>query len=135
LFVDGEDDWCGCEKGRRAIIEQGFARCANCGTSEPAECDALSWVIVGGESGPGARRFDLGWAESVLRQCRDAGTPTFVKQLGSRPTGGVWKRRAPLEHDHPALRGVWALRHPSGADPSQWPEDLRVQEFPEVPRG
>lgn len=97
--------------------------------------ERVSWVIVGGESGPDARRFDLGWAESVLRQCRDSGTPTFVKQLGTRPTGGVWRGRVPHERDHPAHRGVWVLRHPSGADPSEWPEGLRVQQFPEVPRG
>ena len=44
--------------------------------------DTLSWVIVGGESGPGARPMDLDWARDLREQCRDAGVPFFLKQLG-----------------------------------------------------
>jgi protein gp37 len=43
----------------------------------------LSWVIVGGESGPGARRFSVSWARSVARVCHAAGISVFVKQLGA----------------------------------------------------
>ncbi len=46
---------------------------------------AISWVIVGGESGPGARPFDLAWAESLSEQCRAAGVPYFFKQAGAVP--------------------------------------------------
>jgi protein gp37 len=46
----------------------------------------LDWVIVGGESGAGARPFDLAWARSIVQQCQAAGVPLFVKQLGARPT-------------------------------------------------
>jgi protein gp37 len=42
-----------------------------------------AWVIVGGESGPGARPFDVTWARSLLSQCRSVGIPVFVKQLGA----------------------------------------------------
>lgn len=42
----------------------------------------IDWVIVGGESGPGARRMELGWAASLLHQCQAAGVPFFLKQLG-----------------------------------------------------
>jgi len=42
----------------------------------------LDWVIVGGESGPGARPFDLAWARSLVSQCRAAGVAVFYKQGG-----------------------------------------------------
>jgi len=44
--------------------------------------DGISWVIVGGESGPGARPMAKAWAESVRKQCRSAGVPFFFKQWG-----------------------------------------------------
>ena len=43
---------------------------------------ALQWVIVGGESGPGARPMDIDWARSLRDQCRRVDTPFFLKQLG-----------------------------------------------------
>ncbi len=43
---------------------------------------ALDWIIVGGESGPGARPFDIEWARSVVEQCKEAGVACFVKQIG-----------------------------------------------------
>jgi protein gp37 len=42
----------------------------------------IHWVIVGGESGPGARPMKLEWVDSILRQCRSAGTSFFFKQWG-----------------------------------------------------
>jgi protein gp37 len=42
----------------------------------------IHWVIVGGESGPGARPMEQEWVDSILRQCRSAGTPFFFKQWG-----------------------------------------------------
>jgi protein gp37 len=48
----------------------------------------IHWVIVGGESGPGARPMKAVWVESILHQCRKAGVPFFFKQWG-----GVWKKR------------------------------------------
>ena len=43
---------------------------------------ALQWVIVGGESGPGARPMRLDWARSLREQAADAGVAFFLKQLG-----------------------------------------------------
>ncbi|MFI5296499.1 MAG: DUF5131 family protein [Polyangiales bacterium] len=43
----------------------------------------IDWVIIGGESGPGARAFDIHWARSLVAQCRKAGVAPFVKQLGT----------------------------------------------------
>ncbi len=48
----------------------------------------LQWVIVGGESGPGARPMDIEWAASLKEQCADSAVPFFFKQLG-----GVRKKR------------------------------------------
>jgi protein gp37 len=44
--------------------------------------DGISWVIVGGESGPGARPMLKAWVVSVRNQCREAGVPFFFKQWG-----------------------------------------------------
>jgi protein gp37 len=50
--------------------------------------DGVDWVIVGGESGHGARPMRSEWAISVRDQCLAAGVPFFFKQWG-----GVWKKR------------------------------------------
>lgn len=42
----------------------------------------IGWVIVGGESGPGARGMDPAWVRSLRDQCIDAGVPFFFKQWG-----------------------------------------------------
>ena len=51
--------------------------------------EGLHWVIVGGESGPGARPMKASWVKSIRRQCRAAAVPFFFKQWG-----GVFKKRA-----------------------------------------
>lgn len=72
---------------------------------------ALDWVIIGGESGPGARPMGTGWAQWLALQVKGTGTPVFVKQLGS------------------AL-GKELGAGPKGGDWDAWPEDLRVREYP-----
>lgn len=42
----------------------------------------IQWVIVGGESGPGARAMQAEWARSLRRQCRRSKVPFFFKQWG-----------------------------------------------------
>jgi protein gp37 len=42
----------------------------------------INWVILGGESGPGARPMQKAWVVSIFRQCREAGVPFFFKQWG-----------------------------------------------------
>jgi protein gp37 len=44
----------------------------------------IDWVIVGGESGGGARPMEKNWVTSLLQQCRDAMVPFFFKQWGGR---------------------------------------------------
>lgn len=64
----------------------------------------LHWVITGGESGPKARPSHPDWFRSLSRQCRDAGTAFFMKQITERG------KKIPFE---------------------QWPTDLQVLEFPQ----
>jgi len=83
----------------------------------------IDWLIVGGESGPKARPCDVAWIRSAVQQCQAAKVPVFVKQLGSRwaHDGGTrW-----LDQHSYRLN-----RHSKGGDPSEWPLDLRVREFP-----
>lgn len=54
----------------------------------------IDWVIVGGESGPGARPMDAGWVRSIRQKCLDEEVPFFFKQWG-----GVWKKRHGRELD------------------------------------
>lgn len=49
----------------------------------------IHWVIVGGESGPGARPLDRGWVYTIMNQCQSSGVPFFFKQWG-----GVRKNKA-----------------------------------------
>lgn len=51
-------------------------------------CPHLDWVIVGGESGHGARPMHPDWARSMRDQCVAAGVPFFFKQWGSYLPGG-----------------------------------------------
>lgn len=44
--------------------------------------EGVSWVIVGGESGPGARAMQPEWVLSILEQCRENGVAFFFKQWG-----------------------------------------------------
>jgi protein gp37 len=46
------------------------------------DLNGIDWVIVGGESGPGARLMKREWVETILRTCRSAGVPFFFKQWG-----------------------------------------------------
>lgn len=82
----------------------------------------IQWVIVGGESGSRARPFDIGWARSLRDQCAVAGVSFFMKQLGA----------VPLETIAPGCDQFLSTIDRAGADPAQWPEDLRIQQFPEV---
>jgi len=111
----------------------------------------IDWIILGGESSQGgakARPFDLAWARSTVAQCKAAGIPVFCKQLGSHPIGcfgGPGSVVCQKCHARTDLMGGHLTddecknrsRHPvklkdrAGADPAEWPEDLRIQQFPE----
>jgi protein gp37 len=50
--------------------------------SGPSSVGGVSWIIAGGESGPGARPMHPDWARSLRDQCAAAGVPFFMKQWG-----------------------------------------------------
>lgn len=69
--------------------------------------EGIHWVIVGGESGPGARPMEIEWARSLRDQCQGAGVPFFMKQ-GSQANWPEYKNF------------------------DSFPADLRVREFPTI---
>ncbi len=56
------------------------------------DLDRIDWMIVGGESGPGARPMEEEWVLDLRRQARSSGIPFFFKQWG-----GVWKHKSGRE--------------------------------------
>jgi protein gp37 len=73
------------------------------------DLDGISWVIVGGESGPGARPMHPDWARSLRDQCVAAGVPFFFKQWGEWSHGY-------LERVEP-----WAKPHACEHENAHWP--------------
>lgn len=115
----------------------------------------IDQAIYGGESGPRARACEIEWIRRGIACCRKSGTAAFVKQVGARPVipavdpalrgPAVVEAQRAIDMEWPAgthfgnptgrpeLNGrVALLRHPKGGDPSEWPEDLRVREWPAV---
>lgn len=95
----------------------------NHGNFDPDFDVCIDWVIVGGESGSGARPCDLAWIRSIVQQCGAAQVACFVKQLGAAP----WE-----DNGWGALcaENMLKLRDHKGGDPDEWPADLRVREWP-----
>lgn len=93
----------------------------------------IHWVIVGGESGGKARPSRVQWIRDIVSQCKAADVACFVKQLGSNPEGDDIPEptRNPITgtttlHVHQVL----TIRDAKGGEPEEWPEDIRVREFP-----
>jgi protein gp37 len=82
--------------------------------------DKFQWVIFGGESGDESgpykyRPCQIQWFEKAISDLREkTNVSIFVKQLGSH------------------LRRELNLREKHGGNPSEWPENLRIREYPEV---
>jgi protein gp37 len=117
----------------------------------------LDQIIVGGESGSKARPFDVSISRDTLKQCRRAGTAFFMKQMGSfvvdRNDAGFdgcdetsWPEHIeseeridfePFGYVDEAQGAPCRIRlrdHRKGGDISEWPEDLRIREWPSVER-
>ena len=71
------------------------------------DLESIDWVIVGGESGRGARPMRPEWAISVRDQCLAHGVPFFFKQWG-----GVWKKRTGRVLDRQTWNGFPRPRQP-----------------------
>ncbi len=71
----------------------------------------IAWVLIWGESDPGARPMELSWVRDLIQMCRERQVAVFVKQMGS----------------------VWARQHGErgkGGDMTTWDADLRIREYP-----
>ena len=66
----------------------------------------LSWIVCGGESGPGCRPMQTSWARILMAQCQAFGMPFYMKQLG-----GAFDRREQLQ---------------------DLPRDLQIRQWPEA---
>lgn len=99
---------------------------------------AINWTIVGGESGRGARACEVGWIRDIVRQCREARVPCFVKQLGADPivyhseamAEASAGRRIAWDDSGEQVSAKLVLRSRAGSDPGEWPGNLNVREFP-----
>src|ERR1051326_2092369 len=119
-------------------IAKGFPEPLASAVRDCSDVDGVDWVIVGGESGLGARPCNIDWVKSIVSQCESASIPCFVKQLGQNcitdnANCEDWPDETVI--DAQGFEGFPAghIRlSKKGSDPSEWPEDLRVRQFPKV---
>ena len=106
-------------------------------------------VIIGGESGPNARPFNIEWARQLIRDCKAANVPVFVKQLGGYvlcrndngfegehdqawPDGTAYQDNpSGYREDYQGAPVRVRLKDKKGGDMSEWPLDLRIREMPQ----
>lgn len=90
------------------------------------QCE-IDAVIIGGESGPHARPFDLAWARDTIRQCEAAGVVVQLKQLGHNVVSEFIQGACGISATASADKSGWRykLRDSHGGDPAEWPADLR----------
>lgn len=112
---------CADEECPRTCRGEGYPEALAGAVPEP---DAFHWVIVGGESGSpnDARACRLEWIRKLVEECQFFGVAVFVKQLGTNPDSEVPDDLIQLE----------LMKADKGDEPHEWPEDLRIQEFPKV---
>ena len=93
------------------------------GAFYPSRLGSIHWVIVGGESGYGARPFNVDWLCGIANQCSQAKVALYAKQLGSRP---IHRKELRDLHFSP-------LKQPGkGEDMGKWPPNLpRTRQYPQ----
>lgn len=128
-------DWLSLEPMLGAIDLEGGGRCwlSDAGLRIP-------WIVIGGETGPGARPMHPEWVRSVRDQCLDAGVPFFFKNCGAwkpillgevsenrgldifkglhfiSPDGTLKKDPGPDKHDELLKRNCWPIQRRRGKD-------------------
>lgn len=115
-----------CEPLLEAVDLTKIYRISNLTQTELTWLDYLHWIIIGGESGVGARPCHIEWIRSIVRQCKPTNVAVFVKQLGSNAIEST-----------PYIDGVvqnnfqMKLLDRKGGNIDEFPKDLRIQQFPE----
>jgi protein gp37 len=122
---------------RRLALEEIPGSALNDGCTEGWTA-GLGWAVVGGQSGDIQKPFDIAWARDLRDQCRETQARLFVKQMGSFVVSSD-------KHDWLGHRGTEALtgngleqrwrillNDKKGGDISEFPEDLRIRQFPEI---
>ncbi len=85
----------------------------------------INWVIVGAESGPGARHCKIEWVRDIVNQCKAAGVPVFVKQLHAWGTKvGIYYVKEEAEFMDKKTKQILLK------DINLFPKDLRIREYP-----
>lgn len=92
----------------------------NCATPGMKDWDGLDWVIVGGESGTGARPMRPDWARNLRDQCQEAGTAFFFKQWGTADPGPGCRANAKAAGWDMFSRGCGHLL--DGQEWREWPK-------------
>lgn len=98
---------------------------------------ALSWIIVGGESGSREHPCALEWLWSVAIDCQAFGVSCFIKQLGAVPittSANLWRFPPDvreIQHGDAAASARYVLRDNHGGDWNQWPDELCVRNVPD----
>ncbi len=138
--------WLGCSVSEQQTYEQNLPYLLACHNLAPVlflsaepllgpidlrldECDVygdcyetherLTWVIVGGESGPNARPCAQEWIREIAAQCDWFEKPCFIKQLGDNSTNRE-------------LEPCPDIKSKKGGDINEWPIDLRIRQFPRL---
>lgn len=99
----------------------------------------LDHVIVGGESGPNARPCPVEYIGDIIRQCKAAHVPCFVKQLGAFPV----TTNANLQDFPEGTKNLddwgegiascrYLLKDKKGGDLAEWPHGFHIREMPEA---
>lgn len=115
-----------CDEGHGHVDHQFWA---------PGIRGGIHWVIIGGESGPKARPFNVAWAENTIEQCKAASVACFVKQLGASPVYSLpWNEPLAEKKFDDEGSAAWfdmgMIKDKKGGDITEWPQDLRVRQFP-----
>ena len=97
------------------------------------EGPGLAWVVCGGESGSHSRPMHAEWARKLQDDSAAAGVPFFMKQLGAAfvgPDDGFGLFGAAAPYTSAKTYAFKRLKDRAGANMVEWPEDLRVREWP-----
>ncbi len=93
----------------------------------------IDWVIVGGESGPGARPMHPDWARNIRDQCKAAGVPFFFKQWGEYGVYGPNQHFDVIHWRTKTQNDAYKFLHPTdccveGCTDGSWPMNVRPDE-------